>query len=112
MALTGIIVSVMPMSQEQIDLGISKITHAQADESGFLYLLGLLGAILFAGIFLSLNNIKLGNIICNTWAAIYSLTTIPFIYFAFNISNVFIVVIMFAYSVGWYYGSRKTIQNA
>lgn len=115
MVVAGLALSISPLITKEIHLGITEtkvVTRAEALESGALYLLGALGVLLLVGVILSAKGNSKGKLICKTWAALYGLVMVPFVYFRFGIQDPLAIVAMVAFALAWYYWGSKTIERA
>jgi hypothetical protein len=111
----GIALSLLPFITKELHLGIAEtrvITRAEALESGALYLLGALGALLLVGVILSVKGNAKGKLICRFWGAIYGLVMVPFSYIQFGVQDPLSVIAMVAFSVVWYYWANKVAARA
>ena len=115
MVVAGLALSILPLITKEIHLGITEtkvVTRAEALESGALYLLGALGVLLLVGVILSAKGSSMGKLICTAWAALYGLVMLPFAYVRFGIQEPWVIVVMVALALAWYYWGSKTIERA
>lgn len=115
MVIAGLSLSISPFVTNEIHLGITEmkvVTRAEALESGAFYLLGALGVLLLVGVILSSKGNSKGKLICKTWAALYCLVMIPFVYGRFGVQDPLVIAAMVAFALAWYYWGSKTIERA
>ena len=115
MLIAGIALSLLPLFTKELHLGIVEtrvITRAEVLESGALYLLGALGALLLVGVILSVMGSANGKFICRLWGAVYGLVMVPFTYVQFGAQDLMSVIAMVAFAVVWYYWTSKIAARA
>jgi hypothetical protein len=115
MLVAGIALALLPFITKELHLGVAEsrvITRAEALESGALYLLGILGALLLVGVILSVKGNAKGKLICRFWGVVYGLVMVPFAYVQFGVQDSLLVIAMVAFSVAWYYWASKVAARA